>query len=639
MRPTITSPHRFILRLVNDNEVVYFTYYFCYSWDKLTAETFRAGGVVALFILKRLASLSILPKLVLTFLVTLTPLYIISWKMNETGSSHVQKEITDSLVSRSSLYMNMLEFDLDSVIRQLQEYVNDDDLLKLTSASEVMTEIEKMQSQLRLKSKLDLLKRSSKFVENAIAFIPEMHRTVSANANAIGSFDEEQFGALTKSTNRFESPFLLWKDRIFISIPYPDPAISSNRKPVFLLAVEISRRELGMVLQEFTNEGGQTALVGNKQPFIITAGQGQVDEALIDDFQKAGTEPREAKGMRTVTWNDEPYLVVANHSSRLDMSLLMYVPESKVNASLQVYRFWFYVLSAMSVFLVLLFSYSIYLIIHQPLKRLVRSFRRIEQGQFNLEVSYPLADEFGYLYGQFNGMVKRLDVLVHEVYEQRYLARLAELRHLQSQINPHFLYNSYFILYRMAQQRDHDNVIYFTKHLGEYFQYITRDGSDEVPLASEIHHARTYAEIQSIRFAERIIVEFDEVPEELSSFPVPRLIVQPIIENAYNHGLENKRKGGLITVSFQSKQGAIEIAITDNGGNMDEEKLRELQASLLDKGPSTEHTGLLNVHRRIIIKYGGGGLALGIGEERGLSVTISIPRETGNMHESLAHSG
>src|SRR5262249_39588486 len=149
----------------------------------------------------------------------------------------------------------------------------------------------------RLKSKLDLLKRSSKFVENAIAFIPEMHRTVSANANVIGTFDEEQFEALTKSTNRFESPFLLWKDRIFISIPYPDPAVSSNRSPVFLLAVEISRRELGMVLQEFTNEGGQTALVGNKQPFIITAGQGQVDEALIDDFQKAGTEAEETKGL------------------------------------------------------------------------------------------------------------------------------------------------------------------------------------------------------------------------------------------------------------------------------------------------------------------------------------------------------
>ncbi|NBD24085.1 sensor histidine kinase [Paenibacillus glycinis] len=587
-----------------------------------------------LIILKRLASLSILPKLVLTFLLTLAPLYIIGWRMNEVGSDHVQKEITDSLVSRTSLYMNMLEFDLDGVIRQLQEYVNDDDLMKLTSASEVMNEIEKMQAQLRLKSRLDLLKKSSKFVENAIAFIPEMNRTVSANDNVIGDFDEAQFDALTQSTNRFEAPFLVWRDRIFISLPYPDPAIAGAQKPVFLLAVEISRSKLESALQEFTNEGGRTALVGNKQPFLITGGETAVDEELVRDFQREGEKASE-KQLQSVSWKGEPYLLVSNHSSKLDMSLLMYVPETKVNASLQVYRFWFYVLSAVSVFLVLIFSYSIYLIIHQPLKRLVRSFRRIEQGQFNLEVHYPLQDEFGYLYGQFNGMVRRLDVLVHEVYEQQYRARLAELRHLQSQINPHFLYNSYFILYRMAKQRDHDNVIYFTKHLGEYFQYITRDGSDEVPLASEIQHARTYAEIQSIRFSERIAVEFDDVPEAIRGFPVPRLIVQPIIENAYNHGLENKRKGGLIAVQFRERENAIDIVIEDNGEDMNEDKLRQLQASLMDKAEPSEHTGLLNVHRRIIIRYGGGGLKLELGAERGLKVNISIPREEGGGHVPL----
>ncbi|SFI76612.1 two-component system, sensor histidine kinase YesM [Paenibacillus sp. UNC496MF] len=588
----------------------------------------------ALTILKRLASLSILPKLVLTFLLTLTPLYIIGWRMNEIGSRHVQKELTDSLVSRTSLYMNMLEFDLDGVIRQLQEYVNDDDLLKLTSSSEVMTEIEKMQAQLRIKSKLDLLKKSSKFVEDVIAFIPVMDRTVSANDNIIGDFDQAQFEALTQSTNRFEAPFLVWKDRIFISLPYPDPAVSGRQKPVFLLAVEVSRTKLEAALQEFTNEGGRTALVGNKQPFIITGGETAVDEALVRDFQREGEGAAENQ-LQSVSWKGTSYLLVSNHSPRLDMSLLMYVPEAKVNASLEVYRFWFYVLSVVSVILVLLFSYSIYLIIHQPLKRLVRSFRRIEQGQFNLEVHYPLQDEFGYLYGQFNGMVRRLDVLVHEVYEQQYRARLAELRHLQSQINPHFLYNSYFILYRMAKQKDHDNVVYFTKHLGEYFQYITRDGSDEVPLRSEVQHARTYAEIQSIRFSERITVDFDEVPEAIREFPVPRLIVQPIIENAYNHGLENKRRDGLIAVRFRERESAIDIIIEDNGDDLNEEKLRTMQAGLLDKAEPSEHTGMLNVHRRIIIRYGGGGLTLELGADRGLKVTMTIPREAGGGHVPL----
>lgn len=586
-------------------------------------------------LLKRIASISIFPKLVITFLLLLTPLYVIGWRMNESGSSNVRKEITDSLVSRTSLYMSMLEFDFDSVVRQLQEYINDVDLLQLTSSSEVMSEIEKMQAQLRLKNRLNILKRSSKFVENAISFIPAMNRVISSNDNIIGAFNEELFTALAKSTNRYEAPFLVWNDRIFISLPYPDPAISGDRTPVFLLAVEVSLRELGLTLRQFTNEGGRTALVGNKQPFSITTGDDAPGEEELADLRREAARAEDSR-LRTANWDGQSYYVVAKHSPTLDMTLLMYVPIGKVDASLQVYRFWFQVLSAVSIVLVLLFSYSIYLIIHQPLKRLVRSFRRVEKGELDLEVHYPLQDEFGYLYRQFNGMVKQLNVLVHEVYEMSFLARSAEYRHLQAQINPHFLYNSYFILYRMAQQRDHDNVIYFTKHLGGYFQYITRDGMEEVPLESEIHHARTYVEIQSIRFSGRIDAQFDTLPEEMRDCLVPRLIVQPIIENAYNHGLEHKRKGGLITVSFEKlEDSSIAIVITDNGDHMDAVKLAQLQASLLGHSQPSEHTGLFNVHRRIVIKYGGGGLVLGLGEEGGLQVSIIIRQKDGAENDAI----
>jgi len=579
----------------------------------------------------RISSLSIYPKLVLAFLIVLSPMYLISWRMNDAGSSTVEKEITQSLLSRTSLYMNMLEFDLSRVITLLQEYVNDEDLLKLSSSAEVMSEIEKMQAQLGLKKRLDILKRSSKFVENASAFIPSMNRTVSANDNIFTSFNEDQFQALAKSTNRFESPFLVWQDRIFISLPYPDPAVSSNQMPVFLLTVEISRKELADVLREFTNEGGGAVLAGEEMSWTVSGTRNEADKSMLDEADKklAAETPDKAK-IRSVTLKNDPYMMVSETSSKLGMTLFMYLPSKSVTASLDSYRSWFYILSVASIFIVLLFSYSIYLIIHQPLKKLVRSFRRIEQGNFNLEMNYSLKDEFGYLYGQFNGMVKRLNVLVHEVYEQQYRARTAELRHLQSQINPHFLYNSYFILYRMAMLKDHDNVIYFTKHLGEYFEFITRDGAEEVPLGNEVKHARTYAEIQSVRFGNRIEVEFDELPEDAASYAVPRLILQPLIENCYNHGMEQKRKGGWIRVQFVCQPDKMLIVVEDNGGTMDDEKLRDLQSKLHQDDSELEHTGLLNVHRRIQIRYGGyGGLTLAIGEEQGLKVTMILPGEEG----------
>ncbi|MBB6730179.1 sensor histidine kinase [Cohnella zeiphila] len=610
---------------------------------------------------RKFASLSIYPKLVLTFLLVLSPMYIIGWRMNSEGSKTVEKEITDSLQSRTSMYMNMLEFDLGRVISLLQEYLNDDDLLKLTSSSEVMTEIEKMQAQLGLKKRLDILKRSSKFVENASAFIPVMNRTISANDNIFTALDRDQMQALTQSTNRFESPFLVWHDRIFISLPYPDPAVSSSKEPVFLLTVEISKRELAEELNKLTSEGGGAVLSGNRIPWTVS-GTGHEEEGAQILHEIAGLNGRAAAetpsaetpsaeapsvdapsvdalsadpppadspdepAIRSVKLGDLPYTVVSQPSSSLGMTLYMYLPSKRVNASLDTYRSWFNALSLVMVVVVLLFAYMIYLIIHQPLKKLVRSFRRVEQGHFDQEVHYSLRDEFGYLYSQFNGMVKRLNVLVHEVYEQQFRARSAELRHLQAQINPHFLYNSYFILYRMAMLNDNDNIVYFTKHLGEYFEYITRDGMEDVPLGSEVKHARTYAEIQSFRFAGRIRVEFGDPPESAADLPVPRLILQPLIENCYNHGLTDKGKGGWIRVTFERRDRAVLICVEDNGGEMDAAKLLDMQTLLLEREQPPERCGLVNIHRRLRIQYGEpGGMTLEIGEEKGLKVTMILP--------------
>ncbi|GJM75129.1 hypothetical protein HMSSN036_73450 [Paenibacillus macerans] len=104
------------------------------------------------------------------------------------------------------------------------------------------------------------------------------------------------------------------------------------------------------------------------------------------------------------------------------------------------------------------------------------------------------------------------------------MAQRAELKQLQSQINPHFLYNSFFILNTMAKTGDTERIEQFTTLLGEYFEFVTRNASDLVALEQEIHHARMYAEIQELRFSRRIQVRFDTLPDELRSIPVPRLI-------------------------------------------------------------------------------------------------------------------
>ena len=122
------------------------------------------------------------------------------------------------------------------------------------------------------------------------------------------------------------------------------------------------------------------------------------------------------------------------------------------------------------------------------------------------------------MYGRFNQMVVNLRSLIDQAYKQKIMTQRAELKQLQSQINPHFLYNSFFILNTMAHTGDLEGIETFTTQLGGYFQFVTRNASDEVALHQEIHHARLYTEIQSCDFPSRIKVDFEPLPEGLETF-------------------------------------------------------------------------------------------------------------------------
>jgi two-component system sensor histidine kinase YesM len=567
-------------------------------------------------IIKRLGSLPIFPKIALTFLIVLTPLFYIGLQMGETGSDTVRDEIANSLSSRTELYMDLLDNEFDRTIRQLGEIMYDDDLMKLSTSSEIMPVIERTDAVLRLKNRMDQLSRTSTFVKNSMAFIPSMNRLVSSKENSISDFDTEMFKALSKPQKEYAPPFLVWNGRIFISMPYP-----GEDEPLFLVAVEVSSAQLSSKLRQFTQQAGMAAVVSNDMEWAVS---GEFDN-LLSKGMPDRLDTFNMKGIEMITLDHVDYLFASKESGILNAKLMMFVPAEQVEKPLQRYQKWVLALYGVSVIVIIAFSFGLYRLIHRPLKLLVRSFRRIEQGWFDISIEYPFTDEFGYLYKQLNAMVRELKRLIHEVYEQEYRARVAELRHLQSQINPHFLYNTFFILYRLAKQEENESIARLTNHLGEYFEYITRDGAQEVTLESEAAHAKSYTDIQTIRFANRIEVRFSDVPEKAAQILVPRLILQPIIENAYEHALEKKAKGGLLEVDMQLTSSELLIRIEDSG-SLEQETLTRMQALLNSQQNVAESTGLINVHRRLQINYGGtAGLRLSRGDLGGLKVILVIP--------------
>lgn len=145
-----------------------------------------------------------------------------------------------------------------------------------------------------------------------------------------------------------------------------------------------------------------------------------------------------------------------------------------------------------------------------------------------------------------------------------------------------------------------------SRELGVYFRFLTRNTSDEVPLSDEYEHARVYADIQGFRFDGRIKVEMDELDQQLAQITVPRLILQPLLENAFGHGLKQKIRGGLLKVTIQADEELVHIFVEDNGEELSDAQLETMQeqiSQVTSGSLSVETTGLLNIARRLQLYF------------------------------------
>lgn len=200
--------------------------------------------------------------------------------------------------------------------------------------------------------------------------------------------------------------------------------------------------------------------------------------------------------------------------------------------------------------------------------------------------------------------MQRLNRLIQEVYEQKYRAQLSELKQLQAQINPHFLYNSFFILSKMARESEDEHVYQFARALGSYYKFITRNSSELISLKEEWEHTRMYMLIQTYRFGNRIHADMEEVPAPFRDMQVPMLILQPLVENAYKYALEPIAGSGRIHIFFEEHPASLVIIIEDNGEQVDEEKIESIRLMLNSDEMMGETTAMINIHRRLRILFG-----------------------------------
>ncbi len=227
----------------------------------------------------------------------------------------------------------------------------------------------------------------------------------------------------------------------------------------------------------------------------------------------------------------------------------------------------------------------------------------------------------------FLGPVLITRPIEEQVKQEQKQLRKAEFELLQAQINPHFLYNTLDAIVWSAEAGNQKQVVSMVGSLSEFFRSSLNKGKEIVTIREDLQHVRSYLEIQQIRYQDILTYEIN-VPEEIYKYTIPKITIQPVVENALYHGIKNKRGGGKIIVTGGDFDDCVQITVKDDGIGMSEERLNEIRKSLkLDKPESDTIYGLYNINQRIKLSFGNEyGIGIDSTEGVGTVTNIRLPK-------------
>lgn len=275
------------------------------------------------------------------------------------------------------------------------------------------------------------------------------------------------------------------------------------------------------------------------------------------------------------------------------------------------------------------FWYYLPLSITRPINQLVDVTDQVAKGNLDVRSDVDTEDELGELSESLNQMIDKINELLGQITKEQIRIREAELELLQSQINPHFLYNTLDTIVWLAEGGFQKEVVSMVKNLSAFFRTSISRGKEVITIEEELVHAGSYLEIQRFRYQDILSYEI-AVDDEFKNYLIPKITLQPLIENALYHGIKNKRGGGAIKVSAKREGDNFALYVEDNGIGMTAERLKQINEGIATKKPSEKKIyGLYNVNERIRLKFGNDyGIVISSEYEKGTVSKITLPAIT-----------
>lgn len=572
------------------------------------------------------ATNSLLWKIIIGFVCVAIPLYGICLATIWVSSDIVTGKVQNTVQSRMNLYTNLLEKEIGSINQMLIALNNDPDLAEYALLPEGKFNYENVHLQSSIATKMSIIYYSNDYIRDVFLVIPKRNQQISFRSGQ-SALDENKRAMMVDAQRTPTQLDHFSKDGILsFVIPFQDSA-SESGEAEYLLGVDINPDRIQDGLKTFEkNDVFNVFLIENESRALVKSGSlTELDNRIYDSL--AGEA--EFAASRRVTVDGEKYLSLANVSGDGVYRVVSYIKIKDMLAPILVIQNVLWLVMGISPIFFIVFSYFVYKHIHRPLRSLVKSMREVERGNMNVQFLRKQGDEFGYVFKQCNQMVGQLRTLIEEVLEKKIQLQQMQIRQLQSQINPHFLFNCFYIGYRMAKSSKNENIARLCKYLGDYFRFITKQAQDDIALRDEMKFTVTYLEIQKIRFPDKLdfVVAEDEAVGEAV---LPGLTIQPIVENAILHGIEQVDGPGLIGIEIRRQVEGIRVEIRDNGKGMTHQAQEELRGMLANPQPNETHCGLWNVHWRLLNHYNSErGLEIGDNDGGGLKVSFLIPERAG----------
>ncbi len=439
---------------------------------------------------------------------------------------------------------------------------------------------------------------------------------------------------------RRSSEFYFADDEGQITFYINQPLVNTNTyEPIGMLYFRVDPNYLENVFDDGYSQGEETIYLYSKQGDLI-AREGKLSgSAMIEEGGYYNMPP----DVYTMEDDGKDYYIITEDIEGLELTVLTLIPSDVLTQDSRKVTDLIIILYVANIPLFLLMAFFLYNNINKPVAHLITKMNQFEEGQFDVQAEHTRSDEFGYLYTAFNDMTKNTKKLVNDVYIKELARKDAEIAALQEQINPHFLYNTLESINWRAQLAGQQDIALMIQALSKLMDgSINRDNVKFITVEQEVGYMEQYMYLVQMRYTESLTFTL-EVDPEVKGCYVPKLIIQPLLENAVKHGIEQVGEGQIILRCY-AKEDKLYVEVEDDGIGMDPSTLQqirdiidvEIRNAHIQKG-KRQSIGFQNVARRVELIYDGqASIQVYSHMHDKTIITLALPRATeldvdGNM--------